>query len=179
LCDPLIRTDFEKVESEASSVQHFVVERTNVELGAKLFSGTFAQFEEFELTDLVAASLRRPCNIPINFRLDCRFVDSAGFSHKLDGLVARPSVGVDSRVDYEAYSTPKFGGEATVLGSGILVEANLLPESFGVQRPPFYEGREAQTLKPEPGQSSELPLNRKLHVVSRDTFVVGDGFIID
>jgi hypothetical protein len=120
--DPLLRAGFEEIERETSAVEHFVVEGANVKLGTQFFSSSLTEVQELGLAYLVAASLcGRPRNVPINLRLDRWLIGCAGFSHKLNGLIASPSLRVNSRIDHQAHSAPKFRRKATLVRNGILV----------------------------------------------------------
>src|SRR5271169_3407623 len=75
LRDPLIRPGVEQIEGERSSVEHFVVELANVELGPQFLLGAFAKLAELELAELVAESLRGPRDVTVRLRLDRWLID--------------------------------------------------------------------------------------------------------
>lgn len=51
------------------------MEGSDIEARAKQSSGTFSQFDDFQLSDLVAQPLSRPRDIAIHFRLDRIILD--------------------------------------------------------------------------------------------------------
>ena len=69
--------------------------------------------------------------------------------------------------------------KAAIIGDRILVEADFFAKLFGVQRPAFDIGIEAKTVQPKLWQPGELLLHGKLHVMPGDSFVIGDGFVVD
>jgi hypothetical protein len=56
-----------------------------------------------------------------------------------DHLVARPVFFVHAGVDHQANTAPHFVFQPAVFAVGILVEANLLAQMYGIQRPAFNE----------------------------------------
>src|SRR5215831_13931724 len=86
---------------------------------------------------------------------------------------------MNSGIDDQAHRTEEFRGEAAIIRDGVLVEANLFAELFRVQSPAFSVSVEAKTVEAEFGQPSELLLNRELHVMAGNAFMIGNGFVID
>jgi hypothetical protein len=68
--DPFLDSTFEEIKREASTIEHFVVESTNIEPRPQFFPGTLAEFQELELPYLVAASLCWPSDVAIRLRLN-------------------------------------------------------------------------------------------------------------
>ena len=83
---------------------------------------------------------------------------------------------MDAGVDDETDGAEELGVEAAVVADGVLVEADLFAELLGVERPAFGVGAKAG-VETELGQTCELLLNRDLHVMAGDAFVVGDGLV--
>src|SRR5690349_15855939 len=86
---------------------------------------------------------------------------------------------MDSGIDYQTHSAEKFRRKASIVGSGVLVKADLFAELLGVERPAFRVSVEAQTVEAELGQPGELLLHGELHVMAWNAFMVGDGFVIN
>ncbi len=85
---------------------------------------------------------------------------------------------MDAGVDDEADGAEELGVEAAVVADGVLVEADLFAELLGVEGPAFGVGAEAG-VKAELRQALELLLDRELHVMAGDAFVVGDGLVFE
>ena len=151
------------------------MEGADVEFGAEFFLCALAEFEDLELAEFVGAGLRGPRDVAVGFGLDERLVDVV-LAHVVDDLIARPALGVDAGVDDEADGAEEFGVEAAVVANGVLVEAHLFAELFGVECPAFGVGAEAG-MEAELGQALELLLHRDLHVMAGDAFVIGDGLV--
>jgi hypothetical protein len=54
LGDPLVHAGFQHVQGERAAIQNFVVKRANVELWPQFLLCALAQFQDFQLTELVA-----------------------------------------------------------------------------------------------------------------------------
>ena len=96
---------------------------------------------------------------------------------EVDHLLARPVLRVNAGIDDEADRAPHVGFEAAVVGVGVLVEADLLAEPLGVERPAFGE-RRVVALPAELGQAGELLANGDLQMMAGDALVVRDGLHI-
>src|SRR5512141_1136386 len=86
---------------------------------------------------------------------------------------------MDSGVDHQAYGAKQFRGKSSVVGNRILIEADFLTQLFGIQSPALGVGVESKSVQPEFRQTLKLLLNGKLHVVTRDALVIGNGFVVD
>ena len=86
-------------------------------------------------------------------------------------------LGVDAGVDHEADRAPHVGLQAAVVGVGVLVEADLLAQPLGVERPALGVGGVVGLLA-EGGQAGQLLLDGDLQVMAGDSLVVGDGLDI-
>src|SRR5208337_4886777 len=131
----------------------------DVKLGAQFLLGTFAEFADLELADLVTERLCGPGDIAVGLGLDAGLVNSAGLAEEIHDLLAGPSFGMDSGIDDQAYGAKEFGGEAAVVGDGILIETDLFAELLCVQGPAFDVRVEAKTMEAEFRQSGELLLH--------------------
>ena len=67
-----------------------------IEAGAKLLLGAVTQLKNFELADLVAEGLCRPCEVPVNLVRDAVCVDVS------QCLFSSPTLRVNACVDDEA-----------------------------------------------------------------------------
>jgi hypothetical protein len=72
--DPTIQPSLEHVKGQTSAAKYLVMEDSDIEARAKLLPGRFSQFDDFQLSDLVAQSLSGPRDIAIHFRLNRRLV---------------------------------------------------------------------------------------------------------
>src|SRR6266404_4992608 len=155
------------------------MEGANVELSAQFFPGAFAKLANLQLAKLVTKGLRRPRNVTVGFGLDGRLVHGSRLAEELHNLIARPTFGVDSCVHNQPHCPEEFGGKSAVVRNGILVEANLFAELLRIEGPAFRVGVETQSVESKLRQAAELLLHRKLHVVARNAFMVGDRFVVD
>ncbi len=73
----------------------------------------------------------------------------------LHHLVAGPVVGVDAGVDDETDGAPDVAFQASVVGVGVLVEADIFAEALGVESPAFAIGR-VVTVFAEFGNAGQL-----------------------
>jgi len=73
--NPAISAGVEQVEWENATLQHLVVEGTDVELCTQFLPSAFAKFDELELPDLVTKGLGRPGDVAVRFGLDLGFVE--------------------------------------------------------------------------------------------------------
>ena len=86
---------------------------------------------------------------------------------------------VEAGVDHQADGAQHLVLQAAVVVVGVLVEADLLAEPLGVERPALDEGGVAALLA-ERRQRRQLLGDRELHVMAGDALVVrgrlhGDG----
>src|ERR1700730_9160427 len=98
--DPSIYACFQHVERQASSIENFIMEGLDIELGTKLLLCAVAKIQNLELTYLIAEGLSRPCNIPINFSFDRRLIRSTAFAEVDHRLFPSPTFGVNARVNH-------------------------------------------------------------------------------
>src|ERR1039458_7529585 len=108
----LFRSCVEEIEREGSAVEHLIVKCADVKLGAQFFLGALAEFAVLELPELVAEGLSGPRDVAVGFGLYAGLVDSVGLAEEVHDLIAGPTFGVDSSVDYQTHRAEKFGGEA-------------------------------------------------------------------
>ena len=132
--------------------------------------GARAQLQELQLADLVGERLARVGDVAVDL------VDDVGLGlgrvrHEVvDGLLARPVHVVDAGVDDEAHGAPQVVGELPEARVRILVEAEVVAEPLGVERPAFDVGREAAGA-PEHRQVGLLLRERDLQVMARHRLV--------
>src|ERR1700722_12505155 len=179
LLNPLIGARLEQVQGKSHTVEHLVMESSDIQLGSQLLLSSIPEFADFELAELVAESLRGPRDITVGLGLDSGFIHSAGLAKEVHYLIARPSFRMDSGVHYQAHSPEEFGRKTAVVGNGVVVETHFFAELLGIKRPAFAIGVETQTMESEFGQAAQLLLHRELQVMSGDAFVVRDRFVVD
>src|SRR3984885_9828482 len=109
--NPLIGARLEQVQGKSPTVEHFVMEGSDIQLGSQLLLSSIPEFADFELAELVAESLRGPRDITIGLGLDRGFIDRARFAEEIHHLIARPCFGVNSCVDHQAHGAEEFGRE--------------------------------------------------------------------
>src|SRR5207302_7854889 len=68
--------------------------------------------------------------------------------------------------------------ESPKVGIGVLVEAHVLAEALGIERPPFHV-RVVAGLLAKGGKSGQSLGDRNLHVMAGDAFVIGSGLAGD
>ena len=85
---------------------------------------------------------------------------------------------MDAGVDDQADGAEEFAREAAVVADRVLVEADLLAELLGVERPALGVAGVAAVLA-ELGQAGELLRDGELHVVAGDALVIGGGLVVD
>src|ERR1051326_5016536 len=173
-CDSLI----EHIERKAAAAEDGVVELALIEMRAELLRRALAQLANLQLAELVAARLRRRRDVTICLRLDRRLIDRVRFAHEVDDLIARPVHVVNAGIDDETHRAEKLRSQTTVVRAGILIEPDFLPELLGIQRPTFRVSRVAAVLA-ELGESRQRLLNRELHVMAGNAFVIRDRFVVD
>src|SRR5690349_21598767 len=82
---------------------------------------------------------------------------------------------VNPGVDDESHGAPQVVTELAILRIRIAVEAEALPESLGVESPPFRKGRIAR-VAPKGGQVVQLFAQRDLQVMTGHGLVRGEHF---
>src|ERR1051325_2066669 len=147
------------------------MELADFELRAELFLGAVAQLENLQLPDLERERLSRPDDVAVGLGLDLHLVDRRVVAEKLHDLVARPLLVVQSGVDHQPDRAQHFVIQSSIVAVRIVVVADFLPQPLRIERPPFDEGGVAALL-PELRQVGQLLLNRELHVMSGDAFVI-------
>ena len=101
-----------------------------------------------------------------------------GKPEELDHLVAAPPFGMKTGVHHQTHGAEQLAAEPAVVAHRILVEPHFLAQLLGIKRP-------ALDVAGVPGvlaklrQAGHLLLHRELHVMSRNAFMIGNGFIID
>src|SRR5271163_3579154 len=81
--DPFISPRFQQIQRQSPAIDHLIVKSPYVELRAQFLLRTLAQLTDLQLPQLVTKRLRRPGNIPIRLRLNCRFIHGARLAEKL------------------------------------------------------------------------------------------------
>ena len=82
---------------------------------------------------------------------------------------------VDASVDDEANGTPDVAFKAAVVRIGILVEADIFAEAFGVQSPAFAEGGVAAEFA-KLGNAFLFPGDGDLQMMAGQAFVIAEIF---
>src|SRR6202171_6268330 len=168
----------ECVQGEGAAEENLIMEGAEVELVAELDFGIFAKLENLQLADLVAKSLSRPSDVAVGFGLDADFVFAGVLVKKVDHLLTRPVFVVNAGIRDETYGPEHVRRQEAVIAIRVLVKTHLFAETLGVQSPTFDKGGEEFVL-PEGRQVRHLLSNSSLHVMARDTFVIGSGFDVE
>src|SRR5215472_11289877 len=138
--DPTGDASVEHIQREGATGENLVMEGFEVELGPKLLFGAFAQLADLELAELIAAGLTRSGNVAVCLSLDRRFINRVGVAHIFDDPIAAPVHVVNTGVYNKAHGPEQFRADASVVGAGVLVEADLLAELLGVETPALSVG---------------------------------------
>jgi hypothetical protein len=173
--DPGGDSGVEDVEGQCAGVNDLIVEGAEIEFWPQCFFGAGAEFEDFELTQLVAESLRGPRDVAIALGVDGGVVETGVGVEVVDHLLAGPVLGVDAGVDDEANATEDVGFKAAEVGVRILIEADVFAEVLRVESPAFGVGGVVEVFA-ELRQAGEFLGDGDLQVMARQALVVGDGF---
>ncbi len=152
------------------------MENSDVEAWAKLLFCTLAEFSNFQLTDLVAEALSRPCDVTIDLSLNRRLVRCAALAKVGHGIIAAPAFRVNTGINYQANRAHQFRGEPPIIGCRVLKESDLLPECLCVNGPTLGI-RIVDEMKAKLRQSPKLMLNRNLQVMAGNALVVCNRFV--
>ena len=137
-----------------------------------------AQPQDRELADLVAERLARVSDVAVGLGLHVGLVDRRVVVEELHDLLARPVLGVQAGVDDQADRAQHLVLQVAVVVVRILVEADLLAEPLGVQRPAL-DVRVVAALLAERRQVAELLLDGDLQVVAGHALVVRGRLHVD
>src|SRR5258706_9688782 len=102
--------------------------------------GSLAQLLDLERADLVAERLPGRGHVALDVVLRGLFRAAERLAPIGDGFLARPPLVVQAGVDDEARGAHELGGEVSRVRIRILVEAHLLAERLGVERPALAVG---------------------------------------
>ena len=97
------------------------------------------------MADLVAAGLARPGAIAVDFGLDILERRSVGAGEPLDGVIARPALGVQAGVDDQAAAA--IGDRLEIAqppGNIAVIGAQFVAQLLGIERPALAIGVEGQ-----------------------------------
>src|SRR5689334_1605175 len=133
--DPLVDQLFEYRERHRTVVDDRRVEVLDVEARAERAFRAGAKLLHLAIAQQVAERLRWRREIPVDLALGESLVDAALMAHEVDRLVARPVEGVNSRIDDQTRGAKEARLEVAVVLVRILVEAQVVAERLGVQRP--------------------------------------------
>ena len=103
------------------------------------------------------------------------FGDAGVVVEILDGLIARPTFGVNAGVHDETHGAPHFVGELPKLLVGIGVKTELRAHRFAIKRPTF-DVRRIFNLRAKIRQAFHFRLKRKLQMMARHGFVQRERF---
>src|SRR5438445_2344145 len=148
------------------------MEGPDIEASAKPLLCAVAKIENLELTYLIAEALSRPCNIPIDFGFDRRLICGAAFAEVGHCLFPSPTLGVNARVNHQTDRAHQLQREPSIIRRRILEKADLLTERLRINRPALGIGV-VDDVKSKLRQASKPLLDGNLHVMARDTLVVG------
>src|SRR5438477_11876638 len=167
LAAPADEAPFQHIERKGSGVQHRVVEAPHVEEPTQLLPRPLPQLQDLQLPDLVRERLRRHGDVAVGLHLYVELVDGRVRVEEIDDLLPVPALRVQSGVDDETDRAEHLVLETPEVAVGVLVEADLLAEPLGVERPALDE-RGVEGLLADRRQALELLRDRDLEVVAGD-----------
>ena len=151
------------------------MEGADVELVAQRLLGSRAQRQDLQLAGLVRQRLPGPGDVAVGLGLHVGLVLAGMGVEEIDHLLARPVLVVHTGVEHQAIGAQQLIGQAAVVGQRVLVEAHLLAQLLGIQRPALDIGGVAGLLA-ERRQLGQALRDRDLQVMARNALVVGGGF---
>src|SRR6266508_5150005 len=127
------------------------------------------------LADFVGQRLAGPDDVPIDFVNSLALAEPDVVEEELDRLLARPAQVMDAGVDDKSTASPRLIAEHAEARPRIGIEAQLVGESLGIQRPAFDEGvaQPPSAVAPKRGDILRFLGERDLQVVARDALVKG------
>ena len=120
--------------------QH-AVELAEVELGSEAILRLLAELEDLELADFVGTGLPGSDDVTLDLRHHVRFRHAGVLEHVLDGLLARPSLVVDTGVDNEPHGAEELAGQIAESIVRAIREAVFRGKALGVKRPALPRAR--------------------------------------
>ena len=125
-------------------------------------------------TDLVGQRLAGHADVPVDLDDDLVAIDRGVGHHEVDRLLAGPPEGVQAGVHHQPAGSPRVAGQHPEPVEVAVVQAHLVRQPLGVQRPALDEGRVAPRQAAERGQVGALGGDGELQVVARDGLVERD-----
>jgi hypothetical protein len=150
------------------------VEALDVEVGAELGPGLVAEAEDLALAHLVGQRLPRHPDVAVHLDHDLLAAHGRMRVHEVDRLLARPAQCVQPGVDDQPAGTPGVAGQHSEAVEVGFVEAHLVGEALGVQRPSLDERGVAPRQPAEGREVGALGGDGELEVMPGDGLVVRD-----
>src|SRR5690606_8424488 len=144
--NPGIHILLQHIERQGAIAEHHVMERPDIEAVAQLLARPLPQLHYSGHADLVGRSLAGQDDIALHLADIVTLGNGGVLREILDRLFAGPALGVDPGIDHEAPGPPDLHGEAAEIRIGILVEAHILAEAFGIKAPALRIGGEIGEL---------------------------------
>src|SRR5688572_19825370 len=111
------------------------MEVPDIEFGSQSGLRLAAKLADLELADLVGGGLAGIGDVAVDLAADVEVRQERVFAEESDGAVAAPTLGMQPGVDDQAHGTPGLERQASEIGVGILIEAHLLAQGFGIKAP--------------------------------------------
>src|SRR5438477_12881524 len=158
---PALHLGLEHRQRQGAVAKELVVEGAEVERGAQRRLGLPSQRQDLELADLVAKRLAGPRHVA----LDLALVVGRRSAQVVDGLLARPALGMKTDVDDQPRGAEQLGPQHPEPVRAIGVDAQIRAQALRVERPALAERRvPAETA--ERRQARILALQRHLEVMT-------------
>src|SRR5262249_37523880 len=139
--DPVVHARRKHVQRKSAGAEHCVVERANVEGASEFLLSAGAQLQDLQLPHHVGKRLARVRNVTVRLALDLDLVDGGVLMEEIDDLLARPLLRVQAGVDHEPDGAQHLVLKPPEVAVRIAIEADLLSETLGIERPAFDERR--------------------------------------
>src|SRR5690606_38855252 len=172
--DPAGDLGLQHPQADGGPAEHGVVEAPDVEGLAEPAPGVVPQAQDLPLADLVGERLAGHADVAVDLDDDLVPVDRRVGGHEVDGLLAGPAQRVEPGVDHQPAGPPGVAGQHAEAVEVGLVQAHLVGQPLGVERPALDEGGVAPRQPPEGGQVGALGGDGELQVVPGDRLVEGD-----
>ena len=119
------------------------MERTHIKRCAEFAFSFCAHGTNAQFTNLVAARLAGPVNVPIDLAFDIHLAERSVLLHVIDRAFAAPAECVDAGINHQTRSAPHFIDQPTeVCIRIVLEETHLDAQAFGIETPAFNKCRE-------------------------------------
>jgi hypothetical protein len=124
--NPVIDFRLEHVQWQWTFAENRIMESPDIKFGSELFSSAFSQLENPHLTKLVAEGLGGPSDVAIHFRFDVLIVHGRVPMKKVDHLLTRPMLRVNSGINDQANGPPYQVLKPSVFAVRVLIKTHFM-----------------------------------------------------